>query len=100
MNERRAFSDVHKTVLHNISCLSDICVDVNEDLANDIIEVYEDIEKLRPALAILLDEASQPESVKAAILQLNVRAWHTADHLKNIFSILEGENTGGDKEAR
>lgn len=91
MTKKRSYSELHGIVLRNISKSARFRAKPAAELANDIIEVSEDLERLRPVFAVLLDESSEKQAVKAALRELNAWAWHTADHLNNIFSILDAE---------
>ena len=91
MIDKRTYSELHRSIMRNISGLATDNADKTEALVNDIIEVYEDFERLRPVLEIIVGESSKEADVKSALLELNVWAWHTAEHLQSIFSILEEE---------
>src|SRR5437899_1202494 len=91
MTKKRSYSELHEVVLRNISKSAWFRAKPAEGLANDLIEVSEDLERLRPVFAVLLDKSSKKQAVKAALLELNARAWHTAEHLNNIFSLLDAE---------
>jgi hypothetical protein len=89
--KKRSYSESHEIVLRNISKVAWFHVKPAAELANDLVEVSEDLERLRPIFAVLMDESSKKQAVKAALLELNAWAWHTADHLNNIFAILDAE---------
>lgn len=60
-------------------------------LTNDLAETFEDIQRLMRDLKLITGEGSKRQEVKDALMSVGAWAWHTADHLNNIHTILMDE---------
>jgi hypothetical protein len=57
----------------------------------DIIEAWEDMERLHPLLTGIVEGTLNVDEFKRAIRELSVWSWHTADHLNSLHKALEDD---------